>query len=132
MRTTRTLCAALALALSAACASAAGPSGSGAPGQGLHEDVEIRVTNRNWSSMTVYAVAGGIRRRIGDVSPMRTATLRVPRAALEPGGTLRLAADPLGDDAIFVTGPIQVRAGQMVQFDVERMLPTSTFAVLNR
>lgn len=135
MNAIRTLCAAAAALLltTAACASSrsAGTGTEVLSARQRDEPLTVQVSNRNWATMAVYVVSGGMRRRIGEVNSMRTETLRVPRSAMYADGTVRLALDPIGQDAQFVTQPIRVGQGQMVRLDVEQMLPTSSFAVLN-
>lgn len=118
---------------SGACAPATGVgSGSYAPEElfpGRKAPPVVRVTNNNWSTMTVYAVQGTSRFRLGMVTSMSTAVLRIPASILASASGLRLLADPIGGSETFQTPAIHVSPGDEVQLDLQNHLPISSYSI---
>lgn len=125
----RTLSAAVAaLAALGACA----PSGQ-QPGQPVPAHTStVRVTNQNWSDMTVYVVQNGSRVRLGMVTSMSTSTFRLPAAASRGVASVRIVADPIGSNRGFTSDALQVYPGQQVALMVQNSLQMSTVAVWDR
>lgn len=110
-----------------ACAPRAGvKSGPAAPASAA---ASVRVTNNNWSDMTVYMERTGLRVRLGTVTSMGSQTFRVPGSVLGGEGDVRLVADPIGSRESYVTQPVQVWPGQMVAFKIENHIAVSSIAV---
>ena len=98
------------------------PGGTGAP-------PTVRVTNNNWSNMTVYAVRGTTRFRLGMVTSMATEVFRLP-ASLTSGATgVRLLADPIGGTEQFLTPAVFVGRGEEVKLDLHNQLQISSVTV---
>jgi len=116
----RALVALLALFLLPACA-APRASGGGAwePGQSTQEPrATIRVENRSWNEVTVYAIRSTQRVRLGNVSGVSTRTFTIPQGMVGLGATLRFQADPLGSDRAPISQEIHVSPGDQVQMYV--------------
>lgn len=92
-------------------------------------DTPVQVSNNNWADMTVYVESNGARSRLGTVTSMANRVFQIPRALLSSSGTIRLVADPIGPNQTFVTRPLQVWAGQRVQFSIENHLAISSASV---
>lgn len=91
----------------------------------------VVVENRNWSDMTVYAVHGGMRYRLGTVTSMTTARFRLPERSMVTTQALRLVADPIGSSTGYVSQGVQVYPGQQVAFTIQNHLAISSVAVFN-
>lgn len=91
----------------------------------------VEVTNHNWSTMTVYALRGGERIRLGTVHSMKDARFRIPAHLVRTNVGLRLLADPLGATGTYTTPSFTVMRGQVVDFTIENHLPISNVAVWN-
>ena len=132
MRMLRKAAAVVSITLSAgACASAAGGSAAG-PESGPYSGqrgATVRVTNNNWATMTVYAVRGTSRVRLGMVNSMATQVFTLPRSVMAGASGLRLLADPIGSNRVFLTPAVYVSAGEAVQFDIQNNLPISSVSV---
>jgi hypothetical protein len=127
MTTLRTLVAAAAILLStAACAPGMADSNGPVPAR---SDIEVQVTNNNWSDMTVYAVRAGMRTRLGTVTSMNTMRFDLPTAYAQAGADVHLVADPIGSRDAYSTQPIQIVPGQTVDFTIENHLAISNVAV---
>jgi len=147
MRVRTTLAAAVAASLTlGACASAGGngaglsssyssttavSGGSSGGSASVAMEPTIRVENRNWSDVVVYAVRSGRRHRLGMVTSMSSARFRLPRGMAMGSGDLQLVADPIGSSRGFTSGPIHIGAGQEIALSVQNHLPMSTVSVWN-
>jgi len=123
----------LAALASGACASAS--AGTRAPNSVAPRDASaatVRVTNNNWSNVTVYLVRDGMRTRLGDVTSMRTEEFRMPPIFTNTSGNIQLLVSPLGSNDVYVTPGFSVQPGQQVEFNVENQLTISSFAIWSR
>ena len=150
MRVRMTLAAAVAASLTlGACASAAGGAGlsnsysadaaggSGAETVAARESGSsrtpiIRVDNRNWADVVVYAVRSGRKQRLGMVTSMSMARFRLPESMVVGSGELQLLADPIGSSGGFLSAPVLVNPGQDIAFNVQNYLPMSSISVWER
>ena len=92
------------------------------------ERTAVSVKNDNWLDVTIFAVRGGARTRLGFVTGMSRGTFPVP-SDFAPDGTLQLMVDPVGSSATYVTDKIVVNSGQRVELTVATVLRMSSFAV---
>ncbi len=76
----------------------------------------VRVINDNWHDITVYAVRAGYRRRLGTVTSFTSRVLTLPPTLLTPSDELRLIADPIGRRGAYVSEPLLVNAGDVVEW----------------
>ena len=147
MHALKTLAAAVAASLSlVACASAGGgnpsalyladgPSASTArhTTSAAHPSAAtLHVENYNWMDVVVYAVQGGIRMRLGQVTSMTSADFRLPARFLSGSDNVRLLVDPIGSTQGYETDGILVRDGQRVSFSVQNALQFSSVQVGSR
>lgn len=100
------------------------PSRRGAP--------VVRVTNNNWSNMTLYAVRGTSRFRLGMVSSMSSAVFRLPPSVTSGSGGIQLLADPIGGFGNYMTPALHVSPGEEVRLDIQNQLSISTYSVFGR
>jgi hypothetical protein len=108
----------LVVALVAACASR--DAGSGADGQPGYATLVIE--NDNTSTVTVYALRAGTRQRLGSIIGLSRETFTIRRTNLDPGGELRVLVDPLGSFRTFVSHPVQVAEGDVIEMRVNSFL----------
>jgi hypothetical protein len=95
--------------LLAACASAGGRTGPFA---------EIVVINDSPSMVNIYAIPGGQRIRIGQVTGVGEQTFGLFRRHLDGSGRLRLLIDPIGSPRQYPTDAIVVLEGDVIEFRV--------------
>ena len=93
-----------AVVLAVACASGRGAA--------AREGAELVVDNRAFSDMTIYAVEGSSRRRLGFAPGNTKTTLPIP--ATLTNRDLQLLADPVGSTRTSVSNRLYVTAGQTV------------------
>ena len=126
MRTIRNRRAALsAFLVLASCAPAATQTATSAPPE---PGISLTVANQNWLDVTVYAIRGATRIRIGQVTGNGTAQLRIPRHLLV-AGQVRLMADPIGSNELYISEPISVDPDQRLQLTVAPAVNMSSYAV---
>ena len=129
MRTTRNRRALFsAIALLAACAPAAKRNSAGVA---RAPDVYVMVSNQNWLDVDVYAVRGGSRLRIGQVTGSGSARLKIPANAIV-AGQVQLMADPIGSNERYVTEVMSVAPDQRVQLIVAPAMRMSSYSVIRR
>ena len=122
--------------LGGACAPAASGGAASLPPElsrgGTGAPPTVRVTNNNWSNMTVYAVRGITRFRLGMVTSMATEVFRLPAALTGGAAGVRLLADPIGGSEQFLTPAVFVTHGEEVKLELENQLQISTVSVWGR
>ena len=89
----------------------------------------VEVENHNWSDMVVYALHGNSRIRLGMVTSLTTARFELPSSALYTVTDLRLVAEPLAASEKYVSEPIRVNQGQLVELRLENALAISSWSV---
>ncbi len=92
----------------------------------------VRVENRNWADVVVYAVRSGRKQRLGMVTSMSMSRFRIPEAMVVGTGDLQLLVDPIGSSNGYLSAPVQVGPGQDIAFNVQNYLPMSTISVWER
>ena len=116
-----------ALLLLAACAPAAKNGTAVAPSS----DVYLTVENQNWLDVSIYALRGASRMRIGQVTGNGSAQLKIPSSVIV-SGQVRLMADAIGSNERYVTDIIAVDPDQRVQLMVAPAMRMSSYAVRGR
>jgi len=131
MSALKTLAMTAAMGLSLAACSTSAPAGG--PRPAVDDDrMEVRVENRGWSDVNVYAVEGGMRLRLGTVTSMTTQRLRVPTRSGLFTHNVQLIAVPIGAGQAYVAPVVQVSRGQSMEFTIQNHLAISSVSVLNR
>jgi hypothetical protein len=88
----------------------------------------VRVRNTNWMDVTVFAVRGVTRKRIGFVTALATTSFTIPEG-LAPDRTIRLLVDPVGSDRTFLADAVALMPGQTIELTVMPSLNMSSVAV---
>jgi hypothetical protein len=95
------------------CASTQGGAPERAPTQ-------IRVSNYNPLTVTVYAVSSGQNYRLGQINTGRTEVFGVPRGVNE--FDLRILVDPIGSRLSWMTDPLVYTPGDVIEVQIESNL----------
>ncbi len=74
----------------------------------------VKVENRSWSSVNVFAMRGSQRIRLGTVPAVSTQVLTIPRSAVAGITSLRFLVDPIGSNQTPISQEISVREGDQV------------------
>lgn len=91
--------------------------------------VTIAVDNRNYLDVTVYALIGSSRVRIGQVTGSTTASFDVMLRRISVSGDVRFLVDPIGSNRVWASDMIHVYAGQVVELIVESDVSRSTYSI---
>jgi predicted small lipoprotein YifL len=109
----RLFCTPLLLTLLLALAACAAPRGPRYVSD--EERATVKVENRSWSDVVVYAVRSSQRMRLGTVPGVSTRTFNLPPTLVGGGTPIRFQADPIGSDRAPVSQEITVNPGEQVQ-----------------
>ena len=92
-------------------------------------EILVEVENRNFLDVVIYAVQGGGRIRVGDVTGTSSKTFVVQLNRISMGGEVRFMADPVGSGRAWTTEALHVFAGQTVQLTIESDVRRSTLSI---
>jgi hypothetical protein len=90
--------------------------------------VTVSVENRGWSQVAIYAVAGGQRQRLGEVTGASSGQFILP-PLFATRSDVRLVATPLAGRQQYTTGVILASPGDTVVLTVENVLSMSSWTV---
>lgn len=106
----------------------AGRAGSTAFSE-LSEDIPLRITNRHYLDITIYAIHDGQRTRVGVAGGSAHTKMLLPARLLGVGRELQLYGDPIGSSELAITEVIIVQPGQFIEWLLESGLARSTVGV---
>ncbi|HEX8907533.1 MAG TPA: hypothetical protein VF771_22010 [Longimicrobiaceae bacterium] len=78
----------------------------------------VHVENQAWLDVDVYAMSGGLRRRLGLVNANSSARFRIPDSVIGIGRSLQFLVDPVGSSRTGTSFEIYVSPGQEVTLTV--------------
>lgn len=93
---------------------AAGCVGKGKNAPQPREETTVQVDNQSWADVTMYAVRGTARTRLGLVNANSRATFRIPDHVVGIGANLVFLADPVGSGTVSTSFERHVRAGDQI------------------
>lgn len=120
---------ALVLALATAACASPGPRKPGLGKEPGTAQAVVRVSNNNFADVTVYAMQGGMRWRLGTVTGLSEQRFRLPRRFALDASDLVLLADPVGGFQAYRSPGVRVQAGSQVALQVHPTLSMSTVSV---
>jgi hypothetical protein len=113
----------------AACILALGPTAARAQDTQADDSVTVTVANRNWLDMHIYlSQANSTLSPLAVVGANQTEELSVPRHFFN-GTDVRLVADPIGGNGIYVSDVIIASPGDELYLTLENALPLSFLSV---
>ncbi|MBT8395536.1 MAG: hypothetical protein KJN92_01160 [Gemmatimonadetes bacterium] len=80
--------------------------------------VQVMVENNNFLDVTVYAVAGGVSSRLGDVTGKNSATFTLNPRRVSMASGLQLMVDPLGSSERYLSRTVYPAGGVTVLLTV--------------
>ena len=114
--------------LTTACSTATYPTREAAR---RNATTQITVANNNWSDMTVYALRNGSRLRMGTVVSNTRERFTLPPGFDLRSGDVRLMADPVGSNEVFVSEPMSVAPGSNLVWKIENHVELSSYYLTN-
>jgi hypothetical protein len=79
---------------------------------------KVRVDNQNLADVTIYAYNGPQRVRLGRASGNTTTDIVIPSSVVSGTTQLRFYAEPMGNQRGYLSEPIPVQPGDLVEFFV--------------
>lgn len=92
------------------------------------DPIPVHVTNQNFLDMNVFAVVGGVARRLGTVNGNSAADFVIP-PSVSNGQSIVVTAVPIGGSGTASSGQLNVGSGQMIDFRIAPLLRQSTATV---
>lgn len=92
-------------------------------------EVTIMVRNQHWLDLNIYLVRGTSSERLATAGGLSTKVITLPWRRVGGAGTLRLGADPIGQDRGIVSEMIQVRPSSVVEWTIGSDLRNSYVSV---
>jgi len=89
------------------------------------QDLRVEVINDNFLDMTVYAVGGGTKFRLGEVTGKSKASFPLDPDRIPLSHGLRLRADALGSREVFLSDRVSVTPGTTVILNLAATLRMS-------
>ncbi len=118
----------LGLALAVTRPAAAGTEVSVAADTVQADVVTVKVENRNWLDMRIYAIVGGVAHRLGTVGSFRSEEFTLRKGWVGPSDVVRIVAVPIGSRAVNYAQEVLVVPGDYVEYRVENSLALSFVA----
>ena len=85
-------------------------------------EVTILVRNRHWLDLNIYLIRGTVSERLATAGGLSDKIISLPWRRVEGAGTIRLGADPIGQNRGIRTEIIQVRPSSVVEWTIESNL----------
>lgn len=92
-------------------------------------EARVHVRNNNWADVDVYVVRSGLPTRLGTVTSMQDGVFEIPSTVLAGAPQLQLLVEPIGGSNPFLTQPMTIGEGQLVDLRVENNLALSSYSV---
>jgi hypothetical protein len=92
------------------------------------QPIPVHVKNENFADMTVAVVAGGVSRRLGQVTGNGSANFTISWSVVN-GATIALTAVPIGQNTRYTSVGLSVGPGQMIDFRIAPLLRQSDVIV---
>jgi len=115
----------LGLALAVARPTAAGTEISVAADTVRADAVTVKVENRNWLDMRVYAIVRGLAHRLGTVGSFRSEEFTLRKAWVGASDVIQMVAVPIGSRTANYAQEVLVFPGDHVEYRIENSLSLS-------
>jgi hypothetical protein len=82
-------------------------------------EITILIRNRHWLDLNIYLMHGRVTERLATATGLSDKVISLPWRRVDGAGTIRLGADPIGQNRGIVTETIQVRRSAVVEWTIE-------------
>ncbi len=89
----------------------------------------VDVVNNNRASMNVYLIQGGMRVRLGVVAGHSHESFSAPARLMDDASDIQLLAHPLGSSENYLSIPVLLRPGLVIELRLEDTLSMSSLHV---
>ena len=125
----RRLAPAVLVLLFAACGLFGRQPGDVSRGEAQEAPIRVKATNLAWKNIHVYAIAGASWQSLGVLSSQGEETWELGVTLTAGRREIRLAADPVGSRRAFISDPILVEPGDLVEWTIQDNLALSSVSV---
>jgi hypothetical protein len=87
------------------------------------------LNNRHLLDVNVFIQHDGQSDRVATVGAATSRTMVLPLWMLGQSKTIRLIAEPIGDESRYTTDILVVQPGQMIEFNVESLIARSNYSI---
>ncbi len=113
----------------ASCQSPSPAPGVKAPAKGRTPSVVLEVENNNWLDVHLYVVRDGMLTSLGFMNGPGEAEFAVPGLATLPGADVQLLVLPIGGTASYLSPPLVIDRGDIVDLTIQNDLALSSVTV---
>ena len=92
------------------------------------EQVTVRVENRNWLDMRVYAIVNNFAHRLGTVGSFATEEFELRKGWVGPSSEVQLVALPIGSRSAHYSEAVLAFPGDLLEYRIENSLGLSFLA----
>ncbi|HVX38647.1 MAG TPA: hypothetical protein VHB25_03655 [Gemmatimonadaceae bacterium] len=92
------------------------------------DPIEVRVKNENYLDVNVALVVSGVSHRLGTVTGNAAGTFHVPYSLVQ-SESFYVVGTPIGGSERYVSPPVVVAEGQLIEFRIASFLRQSTVVV---
>ncbi len=89
----------------------------------------LRVNNRHWEDVDVWAIRSGTRIRLGTVSAMAAENFKLAASISGGEGDFQILVAPVGESRGYITDPLLLAAGQTLDLQVDNTLNLTTYSI---
>lgn len=93
------------------------------------EGFSLVLNNRNYLDVNVFILHDGQASRVVTVTGSSSTAVVVPGWMMGKGGSIRIAAEPIGDLSSYTTDILVVQMGQIVELNLESSITRSNYTV---
>jgi hypothetical protein len=106
-----------------------GPRQNVGPAPAEAEGFSLILRSSHLLDVNVFVLHDGQADRVATVPSSSSRAIVLPRWMLGQSYTIRLIAEPIGNDNRYMTDVLLVRPGQIVEFNVEGTLDRSSYSI---
>ncbi|MGZ8392260.1 MAG: hypothetical protein ACXWWK_05400 [Gemmatimonadales bacterium] len=109
--------------------SCAGPRQNVDPDPVEADGFSLILNNRHLLDVNIFLQHDGVPDRIATVPSATTRQIVLPLRMLGQSKTIRLIAEPIGDENSYTTDVLVVQPGQIIELNVESLLARSNYSI---
>jgi hypothetical protein len=107
----------------------AGPRQNVDPEPVEDDGFSLILNNRHLLDVNIFLQHDGVPDRIATVPAATSREIVLPLRMLGQSKTVRLIAEPIGDESRYTTDILTVQAGQTIELNVESLLTRSNYSI---
>jgi hypothetical protein len=106
-----------------------GPRQNVGPAPAEADGFSLILNSHHLLDVNIFVLHDGQADRVAMVPSSSSRAIVLPRWMLGQSNTIRLIAEPIGDDSRYMTDMLSVQPGQIIEFNVEGSLDRSSYTI---